>query len=119
LNSELPFSYRQLVNSIEHFGLALLSHAGEVIAWSYGAEKLLGYTETEAMGMSFPSLIAGNAEAFRGEKLLAEAGACDRVERGIFLRTRSGKPVHHFVVLSKVDYKNSSSFFSLIVRKER
>ncbi|NUH43252.1 SpoIIE family protein phosphatase [Streptomyces samsunensis] len=66
-----------------HTATVLLDETGEVIAWSPGASRLLGYSAAEAEGRSAEILLAaGESEAVRRFVLGAEAGAMTAVLRG-------------------------------------
>ncbi|WP_287127705.1 response regulator [Candidatus Cyanaurora vandensis] len=43
--------FRLLVESVQDYAIFSLDVAGQVVSWNRGAERILGYTEAEALGM--------------------------------------------------------------------
>ena len=44
--------YRHIVEGAEDFAMVTLDQQGTIISWNSGAERLLGYVETEAVGLA-------------------------------------------------------------------
>ena len=44
---------RLLIDSIQDYAIYLLDHAGHVVSWNYGAERLKGYQAEEIIGRHF------------------------------------------------------------------
>ena len=42
--------YRRIVEGAEDFAIIALDHAGDITAWNKGAERLIGFSEEEAIG---------------------------------------------------------------------
>lgn len=48
--------FRLMVESIEDYAMFMVSLSGDIISWNRGAERLTGYTESEAIGQHFSML---------------------------------------------------------------
>lgn len=54
---------RLLIEGARDFAMILLDTDGRIATWNVGAERLLGYSDTEAIGKSGEILLPGNASA--------------------------------------------------------
>jgi PAS domain S-box-containing protein len=78
--------FRVLVESIKDYGIFLLDTEGNIVSWNIGAERITGFTDTEAIGahldsiFSSPSVEAGR-ENIRAELMEAKAKGIWQGER--------------------------------------
>jgi PAS domain S-box-containing protein len=54
-NHELlkSLSFATAIQTVEVYGLVLVTLQGQIVTWNAGAEQLLGYSESEAVGQNF------------------------------------------------------------------
>ena len=86
--------YRTLVENVRGYAIFLLDANGTITDWTTGAERVMGYSATEVVGLGFTKLYSEEAIA-AGEprRELAEAAANGRVEREGWRVRKGGEPV--------------------------
>jgi len=55
--------FHQLVQNVEDYGIFMLDPMGYIISWNPGAEKIKGYTGSEATGLHFSAFYTEEAKA--------------------------------------------------------
>lgn len=66
--------YRQILEGIREYAIFLLDREGRIASWATGAERILGYTETEALGQHLRLIhTAEDRAAGMADKELGEA----------------------------------------------
>jgi hypothetical protein len=73
--------FRLLVESVKDYAIFMLDTEGLVVSWNAGAERITGYTASEAVGAHFSQFYSAEArETHRPEHELALAGRDGRAE---------------------------------------
>lgn len=72
--------FRMLLENVEDYAIFFLDTEGRTIGWNAGAERILGYRESEIMGRSFaciftPEELASNADKQQLSKAILEGRA--------------------------------------------
>ncbi len=71
--------YRLLVEGASGFGMMMLDRGGRITAWNLGAERLVGYSESEILGQHFARLFI--PEDLAAEKPAKELERSERLGR--------------------------------------
>jgi PAS domain S-box-containing protein len=110
--------FRTLVGSVRDFGIFMLDESGRIITWNPGAERILGYEASEAIGRHFSSLRPAEDIA-RGlpERALAVAAREGRYEEeGLRIRKDGSSYWAHIVITPLRDDEGRLYGFSKIIR---
>lgn len=100
--------FRLLVDSVEDYAIFMLDRQGRILTWNAGAERLKGYTASEAVGHSFEMFYTAEDRASgKPARLLKVASEFGRVEdegqtrrlQRIFAPFERAAPVEHFTGL--------------------
>ena len=85
--------YRLFVESLEDFAIYMVGPQGRIETWNRGAERLTGYSQEEAIGMSVATLYPHERQAELSEVRSAcqASGGCQKVEGG--LRRKDGSVI--------------------------
>ncbi len=65
--------FRLLVDGVKEYAILMLDPEGNVLSWNAGAERLIGYTSDEILGLPISRFHPGDAAAFAAEQALAVA----------------------------------------------
>jgi PAS domain S-box-containing protein len=75
--------YRLLVENVTDYAILMLSPEGRVVTWTEGAEAMLGYTEAQALELTFASFYppdeAADGAPERDLRIAAAQGRCEAV----------------------------------------
>lgn len=101
---------RLFVESIQTYGLLMLSPDGTIMAWNQGAEHLLGYSSDEVVGQPYSSLFPEEAVTIGlpGE-LLKKAESTGSFSRNEWKLHRDGSRVHLRCTLSPLRQESDGS----------
>jgi PAS domain S-box-containing protein len=84
--------FRLLVDSVEDYAIFMLDRQGRIVTWNAGAERLKGYTASEAIGHGFEMFYTAEDRASgKPARLLKVASELGRVEDEGWRVRRSGK----------------------------
>lgn len=96
--------FRLMVESIEDYGMFMVDLEGFITSWNRGAERLTGYSETEAVGRHFSMLYPGTLmDKSHADHELAMAQRYGRYEdEGVRMR-KNGTQYQAQITLWRVD----------------
>jgi PAS domain S-box-containing protein len=84
--------FRLLVDSVEDYAIFMLDRQGRIVTWNAGAERLKGYTASEAIGHGFEMFYTAEDRASgKPARLLGVASELGRVEDEGWRVRRGGK----------------------------
>lgn len=94
---------RLLVDSVQDYGMFMLSPEGRLAGWSPGSERLTGHTADDVVGENLACLFSAK-EVERGSpaRLIARAAAEGRVEHEGWLVRKSGAAFWASAILSAI-----------------
>lgn len=109
---------RAIVDSVQEYAVFMLDPEGTVMSWNAGAERLMGYSTSEAIGKPYSSFFL-QEEADRGKpaELLRLAAERTRVEQDAWCVRRDGNRFWAETVLQSVcDNTGSVIGFSRLIK---
>lgn len=110
--------FRTLVGSVRDFGILMLDTSGRIVTWNPGAERILGYGASEAIGRHF-SMLHPAEDTTRGlpERALAIASREGRYEEeGLRIRKDGSTYWAHTVITPLRDEEGRLYGYSKIIR---
>ncbi len=110
--------YRLLIEGATGIGIILLNTEGKVSAWNVGAQRILGYNETQIVGQHFSHFfVADNAASqsalLEGAQSQTEIGTTDDLQ---LLRLNGTRFWASVVATSLLDNTGTLRGFALVVR---
>jgi PAS domain S-box-containing protein len=107
---------RSLVDSIPEYSIFLLDAERRIVAWGEGAERNLGYTQEEATGLSFASLLPDDAEDWQ-DALLRQAVGQGHAECEAELVKKDGSRAASRLTVSAVRHdERGAQGFNVVAR---
>jgi PAS domain S-box-containing protein len=95
--------YRTLVDNIRDYAICMIDRQGDIIEWTDGAERLMGYSEQEALGRPIAMLFTPDEiAAGEPERELATAHATGRAESESWRLCKDGRRIFVNEVVSAV-----------------
>lgn len=110
--------FRLLVEGIHDYALYMIDRQGRVESWNSGAERILGYTETEIVGTRFSSFIF-REESRRevSERLLRLADSTGRAEEEFWHVRKDGAPFWAGVIVNRlIDENGAKRGFAVVTQ---
>jgi two-component system, chemotaxis family, CheB/CheR fusion protein len=110
--------FRQVVESVRDYAIFQLDGHGNILTWNAGAERLLGWPEREAIGMSSSTVFTPEDVATgEYEKELAQARTEGRAEDERWHMRKDGSRFFASGILTRVDgTKGSGLTFTKVMR---
>jgi PAS domain S-box-containing protein len=110
--------FRLLVEGVRDYAIVMLDPEGRVTSWNSGAERLLGYTETEILGHPIGMLnIPAPGPANDGQGMLKRAAADGRVRNeGTCVRKDGNRFQADILITAMRDEAGRLSGFSMVTR---
>jgi PAS domain S-box-containing protein len=96
--------FRLLVNGVRDYALFQMSENGRIVSWNGGAERVLGYTENEILGLPASVLfVAEDAAAGEPEREIATALSTGRSEDERWHKRKDGSRFWSSGVVTRID----------------
>ncbi|HMG23978.1 MAG TPA: PAS domain S-box protein, partial [Kofleriaceae bacterium] len=109
---------RLLVDSVEDYAIFMLDRQGRVVTWNVGAERLKGYTASEAIGHDFEMFYtAEDRTSGKPDRLLKVASELGRVEDEGWRVRKGGKRFWaNAVITTMTDERGTLIGFAKVTR---
>jgi PAS domain S-box-containing protein len=110
--------YRSLINNVKDYGIFMLDREGRIISWNAGAERILGYKESEVILKKITIFFESNREKGKTSlDLLEKAMKRGNAEFELQLIRKDSVKIWASATITRIeDGESDSDILSLIIR---
>lgn len=108
--------FKALVDSVKDYAIFMLSPEGAVTTWNTGAERLTGYTASEAVGKPLGKLFADRTGGFDADGGLMRARAEGRLEVEVLMKRKEGEPFRAHLEIDPLGGEGQRDGYAAVAR---